>query len=166
MGPGSGFQRLIPERDPAIAASPSKVRRLVFCSGKIYFELLAKRGELGLTDVALVTVEMIAPFPFDKVMEQISLYTGVKTGDGVHPGDIIWCQEEPKNMGAWSYVRPRMITVAREALGVDLVVRYIGRRASAAPATGIGKLHLAEQEAIVSEALLGHEEDGRPRPTA
>jgi len=164
MGPNSKFQRLIPERNAAV--TPESVKRLVFCSGKIYYELLAKREELGLTDVALVTVEMIAPFPFDKVKEQIALYKNVNPGDGVHPGDIIWCQEEPKNMGAWSYVRPRIITVAREALGVDLVVRFVGRRAAASPATGIAKLHNAEQEAIIQEAVVGHEEDGRPRPTA
>mmetsp|Transcript_83040 Transcript_83040/g.243483 ORF Transcript_83040/g.243483 Transcript_83040/m.243483 type:complete len:833 (-) Transcript_83040:65-2563(-) len=166
MGPASEFQRLIPERDPAIAGSPEKVKRLVFCTGKIYYEMQAKREELGLTDVALVTVELIAPFPFDKIKEQIALYANVERGDGVHPGDIIWCQEEPKNMGAWSYARPRIVTVAREALGVDLVVRFVGRRAAASPATGIGKLHLAEQEAIIHEALVGHEEDGSPRPTA
>mmetsp|Transcript_57119 Transcript_57119/g.122876 ORF Transcript_57119/g.122876 Transcript_57119/m.122876 type:complete len:1087 (+) Transcript_57119:110-3370(+) len=167
MGPGSEFQRLIPERNPAIAQNPSQVNRLIFCTGKIYYELLAEREKLGLTNVAIVTVEMIAPFPFDKAKEEMKLYDGVDRGDGVHPGDIIWCQEEPKNMGAWAYVRPRIITVAREALGMDLVMRYVGRRASAAPATGIGKLHTAEQEAIVKEALIGGKlEDGSSRPSA
>jgi len=166
MGPDSKFQRLIPERDAEISGNPSEVTRLVFCSGKIYYELLAKRQELGLKNVAIVTVEMIAPFPFDLARDQMALYPNVKRGDGVHPGDIIWCQEEPKNMGAWSYVRPRIVTVAREALSTDLVVRYVGRRASASPATGIGKLHTAEQEAVVQEALLGSDEHGLPRPTA
>jgi 2-oxoglutarate dehydrogenase E1 component len=165
MGPNSAFQRVIPERDPEIKGNPDKVTRLVFCSGKIYYELAAKREELGLKNVALVTIEMVAPFPFDLVGEQIGHYKNVSRGDGIHPGDVIWCQEEPKNMGAWAYIKPRTVCVAREALQTDLVVRYVGRRASAAPATGIGKLHIAEQEAIWTEALMGHEEDGRPRPT-
>merc|ERR1711957_31536 len=111
------------------------------------------------------TVEMIAPFPFDKVVEQMKLYKNVSRGDGVHPGDIIWCQEEPKNMGAWSYVRPRTVTVAREEMDTDLVLRYVGRRAAAAPATGLAQIHVAEQSAIVNEALLGND-TGLPRPSA
>ncbi|CAK0888618.1 unnamed protein product [Prorocentrum cordatum] len=147
MGYGSSFQRLLGERDPAIKNSPERVDRLIFCSGKIYFELLAARTRLGLTNVALVTVELIAPFPFDKVRDQMKLYSNVQRGDGVYPGNIIWCQEEPKNMGAWAYVRPRMVCVAREALGAALVLRFVGRRAAAAPATGLGKLHAMEQQA-------------------
>lgn len=166
MGHGSSFQRLLGERDPAIRDSPEKVDRLIFCTGKIYFELLAARTRLGLTNVALVTVELIAPFPFDRVRDQMKLYSNVQKGDGVYPGNIIWCQEEPKNMGAWAYVRPRMVCVAREALDAAIVPRFVGRRAAAAPATGLGKLHGMEQQAIISEALLGHEETGAPRPTA
>eukprot|EP00933_Yihiella_yeosuensis_P079725 TRINITY_DN930_c0_g1_i1.p1 TRINITY_DN930_c0_g1~~TRINITY_DN930_c0_g1_i1.p1 ORF type:complete len:1068 (-),score=228.22 TRINITY_DN930_c0_g1_i1:671-3874(-) len=165
MGPDSKFMRLIPERDAAISANPEQVKRLVFCTGKIYYELVAEREKLGLTDVAIATVEMIAPFPFDKVRDEIAKYPNVDKGDGVHPGDIIWCQEEPKNMGAWAYVRPRMVTVSREALDMDLVVRYVGRRASAAPATGIGKLHSIEQSAVIAEALQGKltwQESSRP----
>jgi 2-oxoglutarate dehydrogenase E1 component len=165
MGPDSKFLRMIGERDPAIAGNPDQVTRLIFCTGKIYYELLAEREKLGLTNVALVTVELIAPFPFDKARDQMQLYKNVDRGDGVHPGDIIWCQEEPKNMGAWAYVRPRAVCVAREALDIDLVLRYVGRRAAAAPATGIGKLHAAEQQAIIQEALMGHQDDVS-RPTA
>merc|ERR1711865_933941 len=100
----------------------------------MYYELLAKREELGLKNVALVTVEQIAPFPFDRVSEQIAHYKNVDKGDGILPGDVIWCQEEPKNMGFWTYIRPRIATVAREYLDLDLVTRYVGRRAAASPA--------------------------------
>ncbi|CAE8613189.1 unnamed protein product [Polarella glacialis] len=155
MGPDSEFQRVIPERDPEIANNPDQVEKLIFCTGKIYYELLAERRRLGLTNVAIVTVEMIAPFPFDKVRDEMQKYSKVDRGDGVHPGSITWCQEEPKNMGAWAYVRPRMVCVARESLDLDLVVRYVGRRASAAVATGVGKIHTLEQEAVVSDALTG-----------
>lgn len=165
MAEGTAFQRVIGERDPEIANNADAVDRLIFCTGKMYYELLAKREELGLKNVAIATVEMIAPFPFDKVVEQMKLYKNVSRGDGVHPGDIIWCQEEPKNMGAWSYVRPRTVTVAREEMNTDLVLRYVGRRAAAAPATGLAQMHVAEQSAIVNEALLGSD-TGLPRPSA
>jgi len=128
---------------------------LVFCTGKIYYELVAKREELGLKNVAIVTLEQISPFPFDKVGEQMQLYKNVDHGDGVSPGDIVWAQEEPKNMGAWFYTRPRMVTVAREILGKDTVFRYAGRRAAASPATGLAKLHTAEQTSVVDYAVSG-----------
>lgn len=169
MGPRSKFQRLIAERDAEIAKNPDKVERLIFCSGKIYFELAAERQKLGLTNVAICTVEMIAPFPFEEVREQLQKYKNVPRGDGVHPGGILWCQEEPKNMGCWSYIKPRVVCCAREGLGWDLVLRYVGRRAAAAPATGIAAMHAAEQQAIISNALTGKVDDGmedasRPSP--
>lgn len=160
MGPGSRFRRLIPERDQKIADNPEKVTRLVFCSGKLYYELVAEREQLGLDNVAIVTLEQIAPFPFDRVKAMLEMYPNVDIGDGIHPGNVIWCQEEPKNMGAWSYVRPRFVTTMREGLEKDMVMRYVGRRASASPATGYPKLHNAEQEALVKEALVGHDDEG------
>ncbi|CAK9077167.1 2-oxoglutarate dehydrogenase [Durusdinium trenchii] len=153
------FQRLIGERDPEIAAHPDKVERLVFCSGKIYYELVAERERLGLKNVAIITLEQLAPFPFDRVKQVMERYSHVDIGDGVHPGQLVWCQEEPKNMGPWAYVRPRFVTTAREGFDQendfhrDLVMRYIGRRAAASPATGYPKLHNAEQEAILREAV-------------
>merc|ERR1712107_517897 len=89
------------------------------------------------TNVAIVTIEQIAPFPFDRVNKVMSKYTNVEHGNGIHPGNVIWCQEEPKNMGCWSYVRPRFVTIAREGQEKDLVMRYVGRRAAASPATGL-----------------------------
>ncbi|CAK9115851.1 unnamed protein product [Durusdinium trenchii] len=150
------FQRLIGERDPEIAAHPDKVERLVFCSGKIYYELVAERERLGLKNVAIITLEQLAPFPFDRVKQVMERYSHVDIGDGVHPGQLVWCQEEPKNMGPWAYVRPRFVTTAREGFDQDLVMRYIGRRAAASPATGYPKLHNAEQEAILREAVWVH----------
>jgi 2-oxoglutarate dehydrogenase E1 component len=153
MGPDSGFKRLMFERDPTI--EPEKVDRLIFCSGKLYYELVAEREKHGLKNVAILTMEQIAPFPFDRVKAALEMYPNVDKGDGVHPGNIIWCQEEPKNMGAWSYVRPRLVTTAREGLDADVVFRYIGRRAAASPATGYPKLHAAEQAEITRQAVLG-----------
>jgi len=171
FGVGSRFSRLIDERDAEISENPDQVDRLVFCSGKLYYELVAERKKLGLTNVAIVTIEQIAPFPFDRVNKVMSKYTNVEHGNGIHPGNVIWCQEEPKNMGCWSYVRPRFVTIAREGQEKDLVMRYVGRRAAASPATGLPRLHLAEQEAIMQEALVGHDsqkfnifEGERPNP--
>jgi len=158
LGPDSRFQRLLDERDPEIAGNPDQVDRLVFCSGKVYYDLVEKREELGLKNVAILTVEQMAPFPFDRVKTALETYKNVDIGDGVHPGSVIWCQEEPKNMGPWSYVRPRFVTTAREGLNNDMVMRYVGRRSAASPATGYAKVHAAEQEALVSEALLGHDD--------
>merc|ERR1712066_740920 len=158
MGPGTRFYRLLGERDSSI--EPANVYRLVFCSGKIYYELIAERERLGLKNVAVVTLEQIAPFPFDRVKTELERYPNVDLGDGVHPGSVVWCQEEPKNMGAWFCVRPRLVTTYREGLDKDVVIRYVGRRAAASPATGYPKLHNAEQEAVVKEALLGHDDAG------
>jgi len=167
MGPGERFQRLLVERDAEIAANPDQVTRLIFCSGKVYYELVEKRAELGLKNVAIVTLEQIAPFPFDRVKEEFEKYKNVDIGDGVHPGDVVWCQEEPKNMGPWSYVRPRFVTTAREGMNWDMVMRYVGRRAAASPATGYAKVHAAEQEALTNSALLGYDDEGwsKARPS-
>lgn len=167
FGPGERFQRLLTERDEEIVADPDQVDRLIFCSGKVYYELVEKREQLGLKNVAIVTLEQIAPFPFDRVREVFEQYKNIDIGDGVYPGTVVWCQEEPKNMGPWSYVRPRFVTCAREGMNYDLVMRYVGRRSAASPATGYAKVHAAEQEALTTEALLGHDDEGwtKARPS-
>eukprot|EP00397_Hematodinium_sp_SG-2012_P001483 GEMP01001486.1.p1 GENE.GEMP01001486.1~~GEMP01001486.1.p1 ORF type:complete len:1088 (-),score=241.82 GEMP01001486.1:2086-5349(-) len=164
FGEGSTFQRLLDERDPSI--KPENVNRLVFCSGQIYYDLIAERSARKLNNVAIVTIESISPFPFDRVKEMFVKYNKVDHGDGVHPGNVVWCQEEPKNNGAWSYVRPRMVTTAREGVDKDTVIRYAGRRSAAAPATGLAKLHHLEQKAVVETALLGHDDSMGPRASA
>jgi len=158
FAPGSRFKRVYDERNPEISENPDKVDRLVFCSGKVYYELVEKRDELGLNNVAIVSVEQVAPFPFDRVKMIMEKYNKVDYGDGVRPGNVVWCQEEPKNMGPWQYVKPRIVTTAREGLNVDLVVRYVGRRSAASPATGYPKVHAAEQSALVTYALEGYDE--------
>lgn len=167
LGPENHFRRVIGERNKEIAENPDKVDRLVFCSGKVYYELVAKREAEKKTNVAIITVEQLAPFPFDLVLEQLKKYKNVPVGDGVKPGNIIWCQEEPKNMGPWFYVKPRLVTVCREGLDKDVVIRYVGRRAAASPATGYAKVHAAEQEGLVTESILGDAPDitGMQRPS-
>jgi 2-oxoglutarate dehydrogenase E1 component len=127
------FQAVID--DPAASQAASAVTRLVFCSGKIYYDLLTRRRP----DVALVRVEELYPWPHDEVARIVDLYTGAT--------EVVWVQEEPKNMGAWTYVSPRL----RVSTGNAMTVRYIGRPERASPAEGYASAHKSEQERIVAE---------------
>ncbi|KAJ0404496.1 hypothetical protein ATCC90586_007753 [Pythium insidiosum] len=120
-----------------------KIRKLILCCGKIYFPLVhAMRGR-SLRNVATARVEQLAPFPFAEVADCIAQYPNA---------EIIWVQEEPKNMGPWSFVAPRLQTVMKE-LEETRSIAYVGRPPSASPATGQYELHLQEMKAIIEEAL-------------
>ena len=95
MSGGTRFHRVIGETDPAI--TPERARRVVFCSGKVYYDLLAAREERRIDDVALLRLEQIAPFPSRSLMVEVAKY-----GEA----EVVWCQEEPENMGAWTFVAP------------------------------------------------------------
>jgi 2-oxoglutarate dehydrogenase E1 component len=145
MGEGTRFRRVIREQDPEISGNPEKVRRLIFCSGKIYFELADEREKLGIKDVAIVRIEQLAPFPWDKVAESAKTYKNA---------EVMWVQEEPKNMGPWSFVQPRIATATRTINSVERRPLYAGRAPSAATATGLGgRAHNAEQEALLKTAF-------------
>jgi len=142
MAPGSHFHRVLPETEKLVAAK--KVRRVVFCSGKVYYDLLQGREDRGIDDVALVRVEQFYPWPRDTVRGEIKRYPNA---------EVVWCQEEAANMGGWIFVLPRFVNILEE-LGRDMVVpTYVGRKAAASPATGLFKTHVAEQERIVDQAL-------------
>lgn len=139
------FQRIIPE-SAAASANPDGVKRLIFCSGKVYYELRKAREERGLDDsVAIARVEQLCPFPFDLVRQEINKYPNA---------ELAWAQEEHKNMGAWSFLQPRFHTVIKED-GVDRPVRYVGRGVSASPATGSKRQHLKELAHLVEDAFGG-----------
>jgi len=121
-----------------------KVSRLVFCSGKVYFDLLEAREVHGLEDVALIRIEQLYPFPIPEFAEIIERHA--------HVENVVWCQEEPQNQGAWYQIRHRL----QEPLADDQSLYYAGRPASAAPASGIYKVHLQQQQALI-EAALGIE---------
>ncbi len=123
--------------DAAVADSRENVKRLVFCTGKIYYDLLARRAP----HVALVRVEELYPWPNAEVEKIVDLYPSVE--------EVVWAQEEPKNMGAWTYVAPRL----RVSTGNSLIVRYVGRPERASPAEGYLSAHKPEQERIVSEVV-------------
>lgn len=143
MSEGTRFRRLIPET--RIAASAG-VRRLIFCTGKIYYELVKARDDAGVDDIAIARVEQISPFPFDLCHRQ---------ADDYPQAELVWCQEEPKNMGAWTYVQPRFETALLKSASHNKNprLRYVGRSPSAATATGHLYQHLAEQKTVIQQAL-------------
>ncbi|MDQ6635768.1 MAG: 2-oxoglutarate dehydrogenase E1 component [Gemmatimonadota bacterium] len=124
--------------DDVTAARAGDVRRLVFCSGKVYYDIATQRHDAR---VALVRVDELSPWPHEAIGRIIDRYSGVT--------EIAWAQEEPKNMGAWMFVAPRL----RAAAGNAIPVRYIGRPERASPAEGYAASHQAEQGRIVSEVL-------------
>jgi 2-oxoglutarate dehydrogenase E1 component len=107
----------------------------VFCSGKLYYDLIFEHKP----QIALVRVEELYPWPHEEVARIVDLYPGVT--------EVVWAQEEPKNMGAWSYVSPRL----RVSTGNAMILRYIGRPERASPAEGYASAHKAEQERIMTE---------------
>jgi 2-oxoglutarate dehydrogenase E1 component len=123
-------------------ADSARVRRVVLCSGKVYYDLLERRAEAKANEVALVRVEQFYPFPEEQLKRVLSRYRKGKTREWV------WAQEESQNMGGWSFVEPRL-----RALGY--AVEYVGRDASASPATGSLQVHRREQKELVEAAIAG-----------
>jgi 2-oxoglutarate dehydrogenase E1 component len=140
-----GFAPVLGEQDTLAAKT---VKRLVFCSGKVYFDLLKARRQDKITDVALVRIEQLYPFPAEEYAAAVRQYPRAE--------ELIWCQEEPQNQGAWYQIKHRL----QEAAGAREVF-YAGRAHAAAPATGVSKLHEAEQHALVQAALRGQVTDNR-----
>jgi 2-oxoglutarate dehydrogenase E1 component len=132
-----GFANIIDEIDPIV---PAQVRRVVFCSGKVYYDLLKARRSQNLHDVALVRIEQLYPFPSEEYESVLARYEAAT--------DLVWCQEEPQNQGAWYQIRHRL-----QDLAGGRTVYYAGRAAAAAPATGLAKLHEIEQRHLVETAL-------------
>jgi len=141
FGPGGSFRHVIPEIDPI--AADEAVKRLVFCTGKVYYDLLAARREEKIDTVALVRIEQLYPFPRVSLPKVIARYPNA---------EIVWCQEEPQNMGAWTWI-DRRLEAAAAAADRRARPRYVGRREAASPATGFYKVHSAEQAALIEEAL-------------
>ncbi len=134
----SRFELIIPEVE---ALDVKKARRLVFCSGKVYFDLLESREIHDIDDVALIRIEQLYPFPVDDYADLIKQYS--------HVEEIVWCQEEPQNQGAWYQIKHRL----QEALSKRQELYYAGRPGAAAPASGIFKIHMQQQQALVEAAL-------------
>ncbi|MBJ2147767.1 2-oxoglutarate dehydrogenase E1 component [Vibrio sp. IB15] len=132
------FQPAIAEIDDIASEN---VKRVVFCSGKVYFDLLDQRRKNEQDDVAIVRIEQLYPFPYEDVRAAIAQYTNVV--------DYVWCQEEPQNQGAWYSSQHNF----RAAIPVGADIQYAGRPASASPAVGYMSVHLKQQKALVDDAL-------------
>ncbi|XP_013392461.1 2-oxoglutarate dehydrogenase-like, mitochondrial isoform X2 [Lingula anatina] len=142
---GTKFRRLIPEEGGA-QEDPTSVEKLLFCTGKVYYELVKERQANNLDEkVAIARIEQISPFPFDLVQEECNKYSSAK---------ICWVQEEHKNQGAWSYIQPRLDTVLRKTTRRDKgAVRYIGRPSAASPACGNKRMHEDERNVFLRTAF-------------
>ncbi len=128
------FQTVIEEQNTV-----SDPQTVLFCSGKIYYELVARRTDLELTDLAIVRIEQFYPFPDNRLREVTKQYSGVK--------QWTWVQEEPENMGGWQFIRPRLEAIIKKPL------RYIGREAASSPATGFPVIFRQEQNEIIEKAV-------------
>ncbi|KAF9620643.1 hypothetical protein IFM89_013669 [Coptis chinensis] len=141
---GTRFKRLIKDQNDH-SAREEGIRRLVLCSGKVYYELDEERKKGSGKDVAICRVEQLCPFPYDLIQRELNRYPNA---------EIVWCQEEPMNMGAYSYIAPRLCTAMR-TLGRGKMedINYVGRAPSAATATGFYQVHGKEQSELVQKAL-------------
>src|SRR3989441_732695 len=120
---------------------PENVKRVIVCSGKVFFDLMAGRKERGLKDTAIVRIAQLYPFPHDEFQEQINLYRNA--------GEVMWCQEEPANQGAWYWIQRLLLRHMRE----DQILAYSTRPSSASPAVGYASLHNEQQKELVDAAF-------------
>jgi 2-oxoglutarate dehydrogenase E1 component len=134
---GSCFQEVLP--DPKEFANAANVSRVVFCTGKVFYDLMAHRQEKGIENTAIIRIEQLYPFHLEMVEAIAGIYPGAS--------HYVWCQEEPLNMGAWSYISPRL----DRAVGAK--VRYAGRDAASSPAAGSKAMHYREQKALLEHAF-------------
>jgi 2-oxoglutarate dehydrogenase E1 component len=146
---GSSFHRVLwddaQKGNSTLQLKPdAKIRRVVVCSGKVYYDLLAERDKRGADDIYLLRVEQFYPFPAMALTKELERFKNA---------EIIWCQEEPRNQGAWSYIEPNMEWLLTRIGAKFSRPIYAGRAAAASPATGLASRHKAEQESLVNEAL-------------
>jgi 2-oxoglutarate dehydrogenase E1 component len=134
---GSCFQEILP--DPKPVKDPGSIKRVIFCTGKIFYDLAAQRQERGAEDTAILRLEQLYPFHRDMIKAM--------TGQYKNATKFIWCQEEPVNMGAWFFIRPRM----EHTLGINLI--YAGRESASSPAAGSKAMHYREHKSLLEQAF-------------
>jgi 2-oxoglutarate dehydrogenase E1 component len=150
LGPGTTFHRLLWDDaqflpDQAITLVPDqRIRRVVLCSGKVYYDLYEEREKRGIDDIYLLRIEQLYPFPARALIHELSRFK---------EAEMVWCQEEPKNMGAWTFIEPNIEWVLEHIGAKHRRPRYVGRPSSAATATGLMSKHLRELRALLDEAL-------------
>ena len=143
MGPGSTFHRVLGETANDLAAN-DKIRRIVVCSGKVYYDLLQERMSRGIKDVVILRLEQLYPFPKDALAAEFAMNPNA---------ELVWCQEEPENQGAWFFADRRLEAVLKDVGHKAGRPSYVGRPATASPATGLLKRHNQEQAKLLDEAL-------------
>ncbi len=146
---GSSFHRVLWDdaqhgNSDTKLVTDDKIKRVVLCSGKVYYDLLEERDARGIDDVYLMRIEQYYPFPAHSLINELERFKGA---------EIVWCQEEPKNQGAWTFIEPNIEWVLTRIGATHTRPRYVGRATSASPATGLASQHKAQQEALVNEAL-------------
>jgi 2-oxoglutarate dehydrogenase E1 component len=150
MDAGTSFHRLLwddAQLSPGstVALKPDdQIRRVVMCSGKVYYDLIEEREKRGIDDVYVLRVEQLYPFPVKAAVNELSRFK---------QAEVIWCQEEPRNMGAWFFVETYIEWVLNQIGALHRRPRYVGRPASAATATGLMSKHLAQLQAFLNDAL-------------
>jgi len=146
---GSSFHRVLWDdaqqgnSDTKLVAD-DKIKRVVMCSGKVYYDLLEERDSRGIDDIYLLRFEQFYPFPAQSAVKELERFKNA---------DVVWCQEEPKNQGAWSFIEPNIEWVLTRIKSKTTRPAYAGRPAAASPATGLASQHKAQQAALVNEAL-------------
>ncbi|WP_109467719.1 2-oxoglutarate dehydrogenase E1 component [Albibacillus kandeliae] len=146
---GSSFHRVLWDdaekgnSDTKLVAD-KKIKRVVMCSGKVYYDLLEERDARGIDDVYLLRIEQFYPFPAISLVKELERFKGA---------EMVWCQEEPKNQGAWTFIEPNIEWVLNRIGAKHQRPVYVGRATSASPATGLASQHKAQQAALVNEAL-------------
>ena len=146
---GSSFHRVLWDDAEASTSAhklkpDAKIKRVVMCSGKVYYDLLEERNARGLDDIYLMRFEQFYPFPAISAMKELQRFANA---------EMIWCQEEPKNQGGWSFMEPNLEWVLERMKAKHNRLRYVGRSASASPATGLAAQHKFQQAALIDEAL-------------
>jgi 2-oxoglutarate dehydrogenase E1 component len=151
MAEGSSFHRVLwddAERNPELTAARLKpddqIRRVVLCSGKVYYDLLEDREKRGLDDVYLMRLEQFYPWPMKSLSTELSRFRNA---------ELVWCQEEPRNMGGWTFVDPWLELTLEKLRVQSKRARYVGRPASASPAAGLMSRHQKELETFLNEAF-------------
>ncbi|MBM7068353.1 2-oxoglutarate dehydrogenase E1 component [Actibacterium sp. 188UL27-1] len=146
---GSSFHRVLWDdaqqgNSDTTLVKDGKIKRVVMCSGKVYYDLLEERDARGIDDVYLLRIEQFYPFPALSLVNELKRFT---------KAEMIWCQEEPKNQGAWTFIEPNLEWVLSRIDAKHQRPHYVGRATSASPATGLASQHKAQQAALVNDAL-------------
>jgi len=150
MGPGSSFHRVLwddAEYKPGSSVklvSDDKIKRVILCSGKVYYDLFDEREKRGINDTYILRVEQFYPYPAHSMIAELQRFK---------KADMIWCQEEPKNMGAWSFMEPNIEWTLGQIGATSKRARYVGRHASGSTATGLMSMHQKELATFLDEAF-------------